>query len=144
MRIQRSRIVADDELDVTMDQPEEEIEVTEETTEDVDIEPEATDLLFETEDVAQLIAEVTNQPVDVTADDLSVTFTVGDEDFIVEAEDDDEFVESCSKVKGCNKVESGCKDKDVKASKKTKSKKVEASTDTASRKSTRFQPKLSK
>ncbi len=52
MKVTRNtRVVADDVID------------------DVVVEPEATDLLFESEDVAELLAEVTQQPVEVTADD---------------------------------------------------------------------------
>lgn len=65
-------IKADDELDVEDELPE--VEDT-----DVEVSPEATELLFETEDVAQLLAEVTQKPVDVdtTDDGESVEFTVG-------------------------------------------------------------------
>lgn len=61
-----------------------------------DIAPEATDLLFETEDVAQLIAEITGQDVEVTADENEVTFDIGEEfgSFTVEADGGEEIVES--------------------------------------------------
>ena len=85
-------IKADDELDVEDELPE---------VEDMDVEvsPEATELLFETEDVAQLLAEVTQQPVDVdTADDgESVEFTVGKDVYTVESEGDEEVLESVRK-----------------------------------------------
>lgn len=85
-------IKADDELDVEDELPE---------VEDIDVEvsPEATELLFETEDVAQLLAEVTQQPVDVdTADDgESVEFTVGKDVYTVESEGDEEVLESVRK-----------------------------------------------
>lgn len=82
-------IKADDELDVEDELPE-----TEDM--DVDVSPEATELLFETEDVAQLLAEVTQQPVDVdTADDgESVEFTVGKDVYTVESEGGEEVLES--------------------------------------------------
>ena len=85
-------IKADDELDVEDELPE--VEDT-----DVEVSPEATELLFETEDVAQLLAEVTQQPVDVdTADDgESVEFTVGDDVYTVESEGDEEVLESVRK-----------------------------------------------
>ena len=65
----------------------------------VDVAPEATDLLFEAEDVAELIAEVTGEAVEVEiADDAdTVTFTVGDEEFVVEAEGNEEILESVRK-----------------------------------------------
>lgn len=85
-------IKSDDELDVEDELPE---------VEDIDVEvsPEATELLFETEDVAQLLAEVTQQPVDVdTADDgESVEFTVGEDVYTVESEGDEEVLESVRK-----------------------------------------------
>ena len=85
-------IKADDELDV-----EDELQEVEDT--DVEVSPEATELLFETEDVAQLLAEVTQQPVDVdTADDgESVEFTVGKDVYTVESEGDEEVLESVRK-----------------------------------------------
>ena len=64
----------------------------------VSVDPEATDLLFETEDVAELIAEVTGQDVDVVADENEVVFSVGDEDFTVTAEGDEEILESSKKA----------------------------------------------
>lgn len=85
-------IKADDELDVEDELPE--VEDT-----DVEVSPEATELLFETEDVAQLLAEVTQQPVDVdtTDDGESVEFTVGDDVYTVESEGDEEVLESVRK-----------------------------------------------
>lgn len=85
-------IKADDELDVEDELPE---------VEDIDVEvsPEATELLFETEDVAQLLAEVTQKPVDVdtTDDGESVEFTVGKDVYTVESEGDEEVLESVRK-----------------------------------------------
>lgn len=56
--------------------------------------PEASDLLFEAEDVAELVAEVTGEPVEVTADDTTVTFAIGEDEFTVEAEGDEEILET--------------------------------------------------
>lgn len=85
-------IKADDELDVEDELPE--VEDT-----DVEVSPEATELLFETEDVAQLLAEVTQKPVDVdtTDDGESVEFTVGEDVYTVESEGDEEVLESARK-----------------------------------------------
>ena len=47
---------------------------------EVNVAPEASDLLFESEDVAELLAEVTGQVVDVTADSNEVVFSVGEGD----------------------------------------------------------------
>ena len=59
--------------------------------------PEASDLLFEAEDVADLVAEVTGQPVDVTVDDTTVVFAVGEDEYTVEAEGDEEVLETSRK-----------------------------------------------
>lgn len=82
---------------------------------EVDVAPEATDLLFEAEDVAELIAEVTGEDVAVTADEDVVTFEVGDDEFAVTAEGDEELLEASKKV-ASKKV--------VKASKKVVGKRV--------------------
>lgn len=77
MYIQRRRITANANVDG-------------ETT----VAPEASDLLFEAEDVAELVAEVTGEPVDVSADDDTVTFAVGEDEYTVEAEGDEEVLEA--------------------------------------------------
>lgn len=59
-----------------------------------EVAPEATDLLFEAEDVAELVAEATGEPVEVTADEDSVTFAVGEDEYTVEAEGDEEILEA--------------------------------------------------
>lgn len=64
----------------------------------VSVDPEATDLLFEAEDVAELVAEITGQDVEVTADEDAVVFSVGDADYTVEPEGDEEILESSRKA----------------------------------------------
>lgn len=64
---------------------------------ETDVAPEASELLFEAEDVAELVAEVTGEPVEVTADGDSVTFDVGEDSYTVEAEGSEEMVESCTR-----------------------------------------------
>lgn len=61
---------------------------------------EDTDLLFEAEDVAQLLAEVTGEPIDVTVNDdgESVVFAVGDNEFTVQAEGDEEVLETSRRM----------------------------------------------
>lgn len=81
MYIQRKRIVA-----------EEEVNTAPAATAEVD--PEATDLLFEAEDVAELVAEVTGEEVEVTVEDDAVIFAVGDDEFTVEPEGDEEILEA--------------------------------------------------
>lgn len=63
----------------------------------VEVTPEASDLLFEAEDVAQLVAEVTGEDVAVTVDEDTVVFEVGEDEFTVEAEGDEEILESTRK-----------------------------------------------
>lgn len=65
---------------------------------DTEVDVEATDLVFEAEDVAELVAEITGEDVEVTADDTSVEFTVGDDVYTVEAEGDEEIVEMSTRV----------------------------------------------
>lgn len=71
---------------------------TEIVKEDVVVDPSATELVFETEDVAQLLAEVTGDTIEVTADENSVVFTIGDEDYTVEPEGDEEILETSRKA----------------------------------------------
>ena len=63
----------------------------------VDIAPEASDLLFEAEDVAELVSEVTGKEVSVTVDDDVVTLEVGEDSFTIEADGDEEVVESSTR-----------------------------------------------
>lgn len=68
---------------------------------ETEVAPEATELLFETEDVAELLAEATGEEVVVEADEGgdTVTFNVGEEDvYTVEAEGTEEIVESSTRV----------------------------------------------
>jgi len=67
------------------------------------VDPAATDLLFEAEDVAELVAEVTGDVVEVAVDDEAdtVVFTVGEgdaaEEFTVEPDGDEEVLEAATK-----------------------------------------------
>lgn len=67
---------------------------------DVEVAPEATELLFETEDVAQLLAEVTDSEVTVDVDDDTdqIVFTVDEDEYVVEPEGNEEILESSRKV----------------------------------------------
>lgn len=64
----------------------------------VEVAEEATDLLFEAEDVAELLAEVTDQVVEVSVDGDDVIFNVGEDEFVVTPEGDEELVESSTRV----------------------------------------------
>ena len=62
---------------------------------ETEIPEEATELLFEAQDVADLVAEVTGEDVEVAE---SATFTVGDTDYTVEAEGTEEVVAEARRV----------------------------------------------
>ena len=88
------KVTADEEVfEEEIETPVEDIEVKEEVA-DVEVEPEAMGLLFEAEDVAELIAEVTGTPVEVASEDEAVVFTVGDDEFTVTPEGDEEILEA--------------------------------------------------
>lgn len=91
----RSKVTANEELDMEMDDTVVE-DVEGEGDADVVVDPEASDLLFEAEDVAELVAEVTGETVEVTVDDDFVEFAVGDDVFTVEAEGDEEILEAAT------------------------------------------------
>lgn len=89
------RIAANEDIqteDVVMDDV-----AGEEAEGDVIVEPEATDLLFEAEDVAELIAEVTGETVEVSVTDDAVEFAIGEDVYTVEAEGDEEILEAATK-----------------------------------------------
>ena len=71
---------------------------------DTDIDASATELLFEVEDVAELLAEITGEDVEVEADGAAVEFTVGEDTFTCEAEESDEVVESATRIRNKRKV----------------------------------------
>lgn len=65
---------------------------------DTEVAPEATDLLFEANDVADLVAEVTGEDVEVEANEDVVEFTVGEDTYVVEPEGDEEVLEASTRV----------------------------------------------
>lgn len=109
MLIQKRKITADDAVDAPAI-VDEVSEVVDEVP-DAEVAPEASELLFETEDVAQLIAEVTGEAVDVELDEENdaVKFTVGDDEFTVHAEGDEEILESRKIGRGTRKVAASAK-----------------------------------
>lgn len=73
---------------------------------EVEVAPEATDVLFEAEDVAELLAEVTEEVVEVNVDGDDIVFNVGEDEYVVTPEEDVELVESSKKIlKGKKPVE---------------------------------------
>lgn len=83
----KKKIVADDEI---MEQP------VDQVADDVDVEPSAAEMLFEAEDVADILAEVTGQPITVeVADDASqCVIGVGEDEFTIDAEDAEQINEA--------------------------------------------------
>ena len=67
---------------------------------EVEVAPEATELLFEAQDVADLVAAVTDEDVQVETEGEQVVFTVGEDEFTVEPEGDEEILESVKINKG--------------------------------------------
>lgn len=65
---------------------------------DTDVATEATDLLFEVEDVADLVSEITGEDVEVTADESTAEFTVGDDVYTVEADGNEEILEASTRI----------------------------------------------
>lgn len=116
MKINRvsSKIVADDEVMVDDTMPEES----------------ASDLLFEADDVAELLSEVTGEEVGVDTDEDTVIFTVGDDEYTIEAEGDEEELTACTKP-----VKTRKDDKEVKSSARARktSRPVKASQQSRSR-----------
>lgn len=66
---------------------------------DVNVDAAASELLFEAEDVAELVSEVAGLPVDVTVDEDEVVFTVGDDEYTVTPEGDEEIVEQSRRMR---------------------------------------------
>lgn len=116
MKINRvsSKIVADDEVMVEDTMPEDAV----------------SDLLFEADDVAELLSEVTGEEVGVDTDEDTVIFTVGDDEYTIEAEGDEEELTACTKP-----VKARKDDKEVKSSARARktSRPVKASQQSRSR-----------
>ena len=84
----KKKIVADDEI---MEKPVDQV-----ADDEVAVEPAAAEMLFEAEDVADILAEVTGQPITVeVADDASqCVIGVGDDEFTIDAEDAEQINEA--------------------------------------------------
>lgn len=67
----------------------------------VDVAQDTAEVLFEAEDVAELVAEITGEDVEVSTDEESdaVVFTVGDEAYTVEPDGSEEVVESSRQMR---------------------------------------------
>jgi len=111
-RASRRPVRADDEIE-DIDAPEdfggEDFDAPADAGEgSVSVDDAATELLFEAEDVAELVAEVTGEAVDVTVDEDEVTFTVGEDEYTVTPEGDEEVVEESRRMrKSARRVQAG-------------------------------------
>lgn len=78
---------------------------------ETEVAPEATELLFETEDVAQLLAEVTDEDVTVDVDDDTdeIVFTVADEEYTVAPDGEEELLEASTRIMGKKRVSAASK-----------------------------------
>lgn len=89
----------------------EEVEETAPEAPEAEVAPEATELLFETEDVAQLLAEVTDEDVTVDVDDDTdeIVFTVADEEYTVAPDGEEELLEASTRIMGKKRVSAASK-----------------------------------
>lgn len=96
--MRRRAIKADEEI-ADIEAPIDDAPIADEEIADVSVDTEATELLFEAEDVAELVSEVAGLPVDVTVDEDEVVFTVGDDEYTVTPEGDEEVVEQSRRMR---------------------------------------------
>ena len=114
-----------EDIDVPVDEDiPAEVDVEEEA--EVTVDEEATELLFEAEDVAELVSEVTGLPVDVTVDEDEVVFAVGDDEYTVTPEGDEEIVEQSKRMRKDARKVSASRKMTRPASKVAASRKVSA------------------
>lgn len=123
-------IKAEDEIDEI---EEEEFDIPEDADVGgaIDIDPAASELLFETEDVANIIAEFTGDDVEVTIDDEgdgAVTFAAGENKITVTPDGDEEIVESSSRLRRARRVS---------ASRSARARRVAASRRTSARRASK-------
>ena len=93
MFIKKRRIVAEEELPETVDTEMEETFEDEDAGEgEVNIDPEISEVLFEAQDVGEILAEVTGEDVDVYSDQDTgdVIINVGDEEYTITPDEDAE------------------------------------------------------
>ena len=129
-------------------EPNMEGEVVEEVVDgegEVVVDPEATDLLFEAEDVAELVAEITGEAVEVSVTDDEVEFAIGEDVYTVEAEGNEEILEAASKkvLRGKRTVAASTK-RQVPARRKPAARPVSASTQSRASRPVRKVPTNSK
>lgn len=108
IRANRKMVCSDEEIeDIEIEDIDDEDFDDKDIEEDVGVEDEVEEsfeeeILFEASDVAEVLAEVTGEPVDYTVDDetTEVTFTVGDDEITITPDGDEEVVEESTRVRG--------------------------------------------
>lgn len=100
VRASRKIVKAEDEIEEIDDIDVDDVDFDDADFEDAPVEE--SEILFEAEDVAEVLAEATGEPVDYTVDDetTEVTFTVGENEITVTPEGDEEVVEESTRVRG--------------------------------------------
>lgn len=102
VRASRKIVKAEDEIEEIddIDVADDDVDFDDADFEDAPVEE--SEILFEAEDVAEVLAEATGEPVDYTVDDetTEVTFTVGENEITVTPEGDEEVVEESTRVRG--------------------------------------------
>lgn len=101
VRASRKIVKAEDEIEEIDDiDVDDDVDFDDADFEDAPVEE--SEILFEAEDVAEVLAEATGEPVDYTVDDetTEVTFTVGENEITVTPEGDEEVVEESTRVRG--------------------------------------------
>ena len=110
VRASRKIVKAEDEIEEIddIDVADDDVDFDDADFEDAPVEE--SEILFEAEDVAEVLAEATGEPVDYTVDDetTEVTFTVGENEITVTPEGDEEVVEESTRVRG-RKIAASCK-----------------------------------
>lgn len=103
VRASRKIVKAEDEIEEIDDiDVDDDVDVDFDDADFEDAPVEESEILFEAEDVAEVLAEATGEPVDYTVDDetTEVTFTVGENEITVTPEGDEEVVEESTRVRG--------------------------------------------
>lgn len=107
-RMAKRAVKADEEIEEIVEAPVDDMPADAPAEEPiVDVEEAASTLLFEAEDVGELLAEATGEDVEVTVDDEgegSVTFAVGGEEYVVTPDGDEEILEASSRVRRGRRV----------------------------------------
>lgn len=123
------RVMADEDIRDFDDAVEVDEEVVDEVADDeepVQVSEEASELLFSPQEVGELIYQISEKPVDVYAEDDSVTFSVDGVEYTVEAEGDEEELVSATSLRDKRPVSASSR-----VARRTARRPVSASSETA-------------